>query len=195
MQYNLEYHKALNKSHILPNVMKGAYTGVSSQFISDIILSLLSFNNEIIIKDIQVSPISNYYASVLTGMLAGLLIIYIDQIALIAVTTIFYNYANRFITNLISGEDLNIRPIEYTFDALIAVMFVVLFDPTAKSQYYRYQQKRHFVEPTIPRTDRSLTLVIFFSILTSTYGFLKITNQTTTEEKTSKMDVKSCSCI
>ena len=185
MQYNLEYHKALDRSHILPNVMKGAYTGVASQFISDIILSLLLFNNEIIVKDVQISHISHYFASVLTGMLAGLLIIYIDQIALIAVTTIFYNYANTFVNKLITCEELDIRPIEFTFDALIAMFLVALFDPTAKCQYYRYQQKRHFIEPTIPRTDRPLTLVIFFSILTSTYGFLKLTNQTTDEEKTS----------
>lgn len=191
MQYNLEYHKALDRSHILPNVMKGAYTGVASQFVSDIILSLLLFNNEIIIKDVQISNISNYFASVLSGMLAGLLIIYIDQIALIAVTTIFYNYSNRFINRLITCEDLNVRPIEYTFDALIAVFLVVLFDPTARSQYYRYQQKRHFIEPTIPRTDRTLTLIIFFSILTSTYGFLKLTNQPSEEEKTSN-DVVGC---
>lgn len=187
MQYNLEYHKALNKSHILPNVMRGAYTGISSQFISDIILSLLLFNEEIIINDINVSPITNYYASVLTGMLAGFLIIYIDQIALIAVTTIFYSYANRFFNYLINNEELNIRPIEYTFDALISMLFVILFDPTAKLQYYRYQQKRHLIEPSIPRTDRPLTLVIFFSILTSTYGFLKLTNNQNTEEKTSEV--------
>ncbi len=185
MQYNLEYHKALDRSHILPNVMKGAYTGVSSQFISDIVLSILLFNNAIIINDIRISPISNYFASVMTGMLAGFLIIYIDQIALVAITTIFYSYANRFVNSLMTGEDLNIRPIEYTFDALISIMFVALFDPTAKLQYYRYQQKRHFIEPTIPRTDRTLTIVIFLSILTSTYGFLKLTNQPDTEEKTS----------
>ena len=94
MQYNLEYHKQLDRSHILQNVMKGAYTGIASQFISDIILSLLLFNNEIIVKYIQISHISHYFASVLTGMLAGLLIIYIDQSALVAVTTIFYNYSN-----------------------------------------------------------------------------------------------------
>lgn len=183
MQYNLEYHKALNKSHILPNVLRGAYTGITSQFLSDLFISLLLYNNAIIIEDIDISPISNYYASVLTGMLAGFLIIYIDQIALIAITTIFYSYANRFINNLITGEDMNIRPIEYTFDALISVLLVTLFDPTAQSQYYRYKQKRHFIEPTIPRTDRNLTLVIFFSVLTSTYGFLKLTNQPNTEEK------------
>lgn len=177
MQYNLEYHKALNRSHILPNVMKGAYTGVASQFISDIVLSILLLNNAIIIEDIQISHISHYFASVLTGMLAGFLIIYIDQIALVALTTIFYNYANQFMNNLITNEALDIRPIEFTFDAMIGVLFVALFDPTAKLQYYRYQQKRHYIEPNIPRTDRSLTIVIFLTILTSTYGFLKLTNQ------------------
>ena len=191
MQYNLEYHKALDRSHILPNVMKGAYTGIVSQFVSDIILSFLLLNDQILIEDIQISHISHYFASVLTGMLAGLLIIYIDQIALIAVTTIFYNYSNTFINRIITCEELDIRPIEFTFDALIAVFLVAIFDPTAKSQYYRYQQKRHFIEPTIPRTDRTLTLVIFFSILTSTYGFLKLTNQQNEEEKTSN-DVVGC---
>ena len=78
MQYNLEYHKALNKSHILPNVLKGAYTGITSQFLSDLFISLLLYNNAIIIEDIDISPISNYYASVLTGMLAGFLIIFAE---------------------------------------------------------------------------------------------------------------------
>ena len=71
MQYNLEYHKALDRSHILPNVTKGAYTGIASQFISDIILSFLLLNDQILIEDIQISHISHYFASVLTGMLAN----------------------------------------------------------------------------------------------------------------------------
>ena len=186
MTYDLEYHKNLDKSHILPNVLNGAYMGVFSQFLSDFFLSVLLFNNTIIINDIKISSITNYYASVLTGMLAGLLIIYIDPIGAIAITTIFYNYADRFMHLLISNEDLNLKPIEYTFDASISVLFIALFDPTAKSQFYRYQQKRNFIEPTIPRTDRTLGLVIFFSILTSTYGFLKLNNPT--EEKNSTLE-------
>ena len=160
--------------------------GVFSQFLSDFFLSVLLFNNTIIINDIKISSITNYYASVLTGMLAGLLIIYIDPIGAIAITTIFYNYADRFMHLLISNEDLNLKPIEYTFDASISVLLIALFDPTAKSQFYRYQQKRNFIEPTIPRTDRTLGLVIFFSILTSTYGFLKLDNPT--EEKNSTLE-------
>ena len=42
MQYDLEYHKSLDRSHILPNILQGAQTGIFSQFISDIILSLLA---------------------------------------------------------------------------------------------------------------------------------------------------------
>lgn len=173
MQYNLEYHKYLDKSHILPNVLQGAYTGITSQFLSDLFISLLNYNNQIIITDIEISSIASYYASAVSGMLAGLLIIYIDQIALVAITTIFYSYTYKYINELITGEPIELTPIENTFDATITVLLVALFDPTARSQYYRYQQKRHFIEPTIPRTDRSLSLIIFFSILTSTYGFLK----------------------
>ena len=173
MQYNLEYHKYLDKSHILPNVLRGAYTGIASQFLSDFFISLLTYNNFIIINDIDISPISSYYASVVTGMLAGFLIIYIDQIALVVVTTVFYSYTYKLINELTTGEKIELTPIENTFDAAITALLVVLFDPTARSQYYRYQQKRHFIEPTIPRTDRNLSLIIFFSILSSTYGFLK----------------------
>ena len=106
-------------------------------------------------------------------MLSGFLIIFIDQIALVVVTTVFYSYTFNLINELITGQKLELTPVETTFDAAITVLFVALFDPTARSQYYRYQQKRHFIEPTIPRTDRNLSLIIFFSILTSTYGFLK----------------------
>ena len=173
MQYNLEYHKYLDRSHILPNLLQGAYMGIVSQFLSDLFISLLSNNNSIIITDIEISSIASYYASVITGMLSGFLIIFIDQIALVVITTVFYSYTFNLINELITGQKLELTPVETTFDAAITVLLVALFDPTARSQYYRYQQKRHFIEPTIPRTDRNLSLIIFFSILTSTYGFLK----------------------
>ena len=80
MQYNLEYHKYLDRSHILPNILQGAYMGIISQFLSDFFISLLSNNNNIIISDIEISSISSYYASVVTGMLSGFLIIFIDNI-------------------------------------------------------------------------------------------------------------------
>ena len=38
MNYDLEYHKNLDKSHILPNILKGAQMGIISQFLADIIL-------------------------------------------------------------------------------------------------------------------------------------------------------------
>ena len=49
MQYNLEYHKQLDRSHILPNILEGAKTGVASQFLSDVIISLLLFNESIVL--------------------------------------------------------------------------------------------------------------------------------------------------
>lgn len=50
MPYNFEYHVRLDQSHILPNILKGAQTGVISQFISDIIISLLFFNEKSSLK-------------------------------------------------------------------------------------------------------------------------------------------------
>ncbi len=92
MQYNLEYHKQLDRSHILPNILEGAKTGVASQFLSDVIISLLLFNESIVLEDIKISTVPSYYASVATGMLAGFLIIYLDPIAVIALTIVFYDY-------------------------------------------------------------------------------------------------------
>ena len=54
------------------------------------------------------------------------------------------------------------------------MILVVVFDPTARHQYLRYQQKRRFIEPTLGRQDRSPTMAIFITVLTSTYNFLKI---------------------
>lgn len=173
MTYDLNYHINLDKSHILPNILNGGYMGIVSQFISDIVLSVLLFNESIIITDIKISNISSYYASITVGMLAGILIIYLDPIATIIITTIFYNYSFKLFENIINNKQINFTPASDIFDAGIGVLILWAFDPTAKQKYYRYQQKRHFIEPTIPRKDRSLGLIIFFSILNSTYGWLK----------------------
>lgn len=178
MTYNLEYHKQLDRSHILPNLLRGAQTGVISQFLSDIFLSLFLYNETIIIKDIKVSELPAYYASVASGMLAGVLVIYLDPIALVAFTTIFYGFVLEIADYIITGDDIKLTPVEDIFDIGVAMLLIILFDPTARSQYLRYQQKRRFIEPTIGRKDRDLTLTVFFSVLLSTYSFLKVTDPT-----------------
>ena len=92
MQYDLEYHKNLDRSHILPNILQGAQTGVFSQFLSDIILSILLYNEQIIIEDIKISELPSYYAATASGIMASFLSIYLDPIDLIAFTTITYGY-------------------------------------------------------------------------------------------------------
>lgn len=180
MQYNLEYHKQLDRSHILPNLLKGAQTGVISQFLSDLFISLLLYNETIIIEDIKISTLPAYYASVASGMLAGVLVIFLDPIAIVAFTTIFYDFVFEIVDYYLYDDEINLTPVENVFDIGVAIMLVVLFDPAARSQYLRYEQKRHYIEPTIKRNDRSLAYTIFFSILLSTYSFLK---QTEDEEE------------
>lgn len=175
MQYNLEYHKQLDRSHILPNLLNGAKTGVISQFLSDIFISLFLFNEAIVIEDIQISTLPAYYASVATGMLAGVLVIFLDPIAVIAFTTVFYDFVFELSDYIINDDEIELTPVETTFDISLTTMLVVLFDPTARHQYLRYDQKRHFIEPTLEREDRTATLTIFITVLTSTYNFLKLT--------------------
>ena len=184
MQYNLEYHKQLDRSHILPNILKGAQTGVVSQFLSDIFISLFLFNESIIIEDIQVSTLPAYYASVATGMLAGLLIIYLDPIAVIAFTTVFYDFVFEIVDHWLYEDPIEITPVETTFDIGLTIILVVLFDPTARHQYLRYEQKRHFIEPTLGREDRTATITIFITVLTSTYNYLKIISRNEEENVT-----------
>ncbi|MDE5715959.1 MAG: hypothetical protein K2I42_07520 [Anaeroplasmataceae bacterium] len=188
MQYNLEYHKQLDRSHILPNLLNGAKTGVISQFLSDFFISLFLFNEQIIIEDIKISTVPAYYASVASGMIAGVLIIYLDPIALVAFTTITYGFVFELADYWINDDPIELTPVEDVFDIGLSVLLVVLFDPTARSQYLRYEQKRHFIEPTIGRKDRDLTLTVFFSVLLSTYNFLKLSSRTEENEKDASCD-------
>jgi len=152
MQYNLEYHKQLDRSHILPNILEGAKTGVASQFLSDVIISLLLFNESIVLEDIKISTVPSYYASVATGMLAGFLIIYLDPIAVIALTIVFYDYVFEIVDYHINDDPIQVTPVEDVFDIGLT----------------------RFIEPTLGRQDRSPTIAIFITVLTSTYNFLKI---------------------
>lgn len=177
--YDLEYHKRLDKEHILPNILNGAKFGVISQFFSDIVISLLLSNELIIIEDIKISEVSAYYASVASGMMAGLLSIYLDPFAMVLFTITTYAYVFNFFEIILNNAEFSIKPKEIVFDTLVSIILLYAFDPTAHSQYLRYKQKRNLIEPTIGRSDRSLGLSIFFIILVSTYGFLKIQDDQT----------------
>ncbi len=176
MQYNLNYHKKLDKSHIIPNILNGAKSGIVSQFLSDIILSILLYNENIIKNDIKISSIPAYFAATATGMLTGLLIIYLDPIAIVAFTTIFYDIIFEIVDFKLNKDPITLAPIDEIFDVGLTIILIIVFDPTARHQYLRYSQKRQFIEPTLNRLDRTPTLTIFITVLTTTYSFLK-TNQ------------------
>lgn len=181
MPYNIEYHKALDRSHILPNLLNGARMGILSQFLSDIILSLLLFNQDIVIKDIRISRISSYYAAVASGITYSVLAIFMDPFAIVLFSNAAYSYVLNLVNSELDNTDFNIRPREIIFDSGVSILLLYAFDPTAHSQYRRYWQKRCGIEPTIKRSDRNIGLMIFFIVLTNTYGFLKIVNPTNGE--------------
>ena len=117
--YDLKYHKALNRSHILPNILNGAKSGIYSQFIADIVVSVLLYQNQIIEKDIIVSEISSYYAAVASGMLSGFLIIYMDPFA----TAIFSSIAYTFVFEIVEYQTIN-DPIELDAEEIISDEFL-----------------------------------------------------------------------
>ena len=173
---DVEYHKMINRTHILPNFLNGAKFGVISQFISDIVISLLLFNETLVINDIQVSKPASYYAAASSGAMIAVLSIYMDPFAIILFSNVTYEYVYQLISNDLKINQLDIKPREIVFDTALIILLTYLFDPTAHSQYLRYNQKRKGIEPTIGRTDRPFALSIFFLVLINTYNFLKIVN-------------------
>ena len=182
MSYNLEYHKQLDRSHILPNLLEGAKNGVIAQFLSDVIISLLLNNENIVLNDIKISEISSYYASVASGMVVSVLYIFMDPFAVVVFSITTYAFVYDLIESLTKNKEFSINAVEIVFDSIVSILLIYAFDNTAHSQYYRYWQKRCLIEPTIQRTDRSRGQSIFFVVLVSTYSFLKI-SQDNNEEK------------
>ena len=181
MNYNLEYHKNLNKSHILPNFIKGAQSGITSQFLSDIFISLLLYNEDIIINDIKISEVPAFYAATASGITLSVLSIYLDPFALVLFSTISYAFVFNLIDSNINNKEFNITPREIIFDTIISIILIYSFDPTAKNQFLRYQEKRHYIEPHYQRMDRNNAQAIFFIVLVSTYNYLKQANSSILE--------------
>ncbi len=177
MQRDIKYHAYLDRSHIMPNIISGAKAGVISQFGSDIVISLLLYNEALVIKDIQISEISAYYAALVSGITVSVLSIYMDPFATVLFTNVAYTYTLNLVKNNFDYTAITIRPREIVFDSVLIIILIYLFDPTAHNQYLRYKEKRAHNEPTYRRMDRSLGLTIFFIILTNTYNFLKIINK------------------
>lgn len=172
--YDLEYHKQLNRSHILPNILAGAKSGVLSQFIADIVISLFSSNEQIVIEDIKISEISSYYAAVASGMVGGFLSIYMDPFAFALFSTVTYAFIYNLVSSNINNTEFNLRPKEMIFDTGVSLLLIYSFDDVAHNQYLRYQEKRHMIEPIHKRMDRNTGQNIFFIVLVNAYGFLKI---------------------
>lgn len=183
LEYNLEYHKKLNQSHILPNILNGAKMGVISQFVADIVLSLLLYNEKIIIEDIKISGIASYYAAVFSGMMGSFLSIYMDPFATTLFTVVTYAYTFALVNSLKNKEPIELHPVEMVFDTGVSILLIYAFDPTSKNQYYRYSEKRHFIEPIHKRMDRSLGQNLFITVLVNTYGFLKLQNRLNNENQ------------
>ena len=78
--------------------------------------------------------------------------------------------------NIINNNDIKLTPQEDIFDIGITMLFVILFDPTARHQYLRFKEKRHMIEPTLERQNRTLSITLFITVFSSTYGFLKLTS-------------------
>ncbi len=168
--YNLEYHKYLDRAHILPNLLNGATQGIIAQFLSDLIITFLLEEGEILVNDVNISNISQYYASVASGMVAGVLLIFLDPFAVVLFSTIAYNYVYLLVENNFN-INFEIDAKEIIEDSIETILLLFMFDPTARSQYLRYTEKRHYLEPNIPRRDRTTIQLIFFVILTNTYNF------------------------
>lgn len=168
--YNLEYHKYLDRSHILPNLLNGAIQGVIAQFLADLIITFLLEEGEILVNDVNISNISQYYASVASGIVAGVLLIFLDPFAVALFSTVAYNYVYLLVENDFNTS-FEINSEEIIEDTIETILLLYMFDPTARSQYLRYTEKRHYIEPNIPRRDRTTTQLIFFIILTNTYNF------------------------
>ena len=173
---NIEYHKQEDRTHILPNFLNGAKFGVISQFISDIIISLLLYNETLILEDINISKPASYYAAAASGAMIAVLSIYMDPFAIILFSNVTYEYVYELVSNDFNYNKINLTPNEIIFDTVLILILTYLFDPTAHNQYQRYNQKRNGIEPTYQRTDRPFALSIFFLVLINTYNFLKITN-------------------
>ena len=173
---DVEYYKIINRTHILPNLLNGAKFGVISQFASDVILSLLLYNETLIIEDVDISPIASYYAAASSGAMIAFLSIYMDPYAIILFSNITYTYVYELVSNNFNPNQIIIKPREIVFDTVLILILTYLFDPTASNQYYRYKQKRNKIKPTYQRQDRPLGLTIFFLVLINTYNFLKVTN-------------------
>lgn len=172
--YELHYQRALNQSHILPNILNGAKTGIVSQFIADIVLSFLAYNNEIVQNDIKISEIASYYAAATSGALIGFLSIYMDTFAIILFSNIAYAFVYNLVNSQINNQNFQLNSLEIVFDTGVTLILIYSFDPVAHNQYLRFQEKKYLYHPLHPRMDRSLTQNIFFIILINTYGFLKI---------------------
>lgn len=196
--YNLEYHRQLNRSHILPNILEGAKVGILSQFVSDVVLSLLLYNEALVIEDIEISEVPAYYASVASGMMVGFLSIYMDPFAVALFSTATYAYVFALMDTLINGVEFNPKPVELIFDTGVSILLIFAFDSTAHNQYLRYEEKRHFIEPTHPRMDRNIGQNIFIIVLVSTYGFLKVQeeqNEENSSEETKQEAACTSSCL
>lgn len=178
MNYEYEqYIKQLNKSHILPNILNGAKSGITSQFIADIIISFLVLNESTIIEDIKISGIASYYASVASGMMASFLSTFMDIYALTIISSITYVYVFELIELIIYNNEIELDSEDIVLDVSTSLLLIYAFDPVAHNQYLRFKEKKKHILPEHQRMDRTISQNIFIIVLVNTYTFFTNINK------------------
>lgn len=172
MERNISFYKEQDKSHIIRNLLSGAKAGIISQFIADTFISILLYNEAIVIEDIRVSQIPSYYASVASGITVAVLAIYMDPFAVVLFSTVAYEYVFNTVSKYLNNEIIEFDSKDVILDSVVVIVLIYLFDPVAHNQYLRYKEKRFMNNPIHRRMDRSMALTIFFIILTNSYNFV-----------------------
>ncbi len=172
-----EYIKQLNKSHILPNILNGAKSGITSQFIADIILSFLILNENTIVEDIKISGIASYYASVASGMMASFLATFMDTYALTIISSITYVYVFELAELIIYNNEIELDSEDIILDVSASLLLIYAFDPVAHNQYLRFKEKKKHILPEHHRMDRTVSQNIFIIVLVNTYTFFTDFNE------------------
>lgn len=152
----------------LTNILEGIKSGITSQFISDIIISLLAYKDEIITTDIRISSTTSYISSTITGGITGLLSLYLDPLAIIPFSIITYNYSYEIFDYIINKDEITITPIDDIFDIGAITILVALFDPNAIKNY---KNKTN--------TKRTISVEIFIAVFINTYFYIRILNAQT----------------
>ncbi len=167
--YELEERKRKKRENLPKSITNAIMGAVIGQFLTDLYFSIFFNEDTLLERDLRVSSIALYYASVASGIIIGICGQYMDKFAIIIIATTFFAFVNNLMDSLINETEFEIPNTELVESIIATIILIYIFSPRARNDYINHYYERHCIKKKPLDTKSTFLSALILNAVTNTY--------------------------